>query len=128
MGETVISQSCKISQKRQDTDAYRYFLSEMILYKGFTDETELGSNDEDKCKQLYIQNEVAIQEVKRILLPYAQGVEESRHFAEEALQENEGEKSNIGNILDPEQEKENDESQDFEEIHEDLIHMNPDAL
>ena len=100
----------------------------MILYKGFTDETELGSNDEDKCKQLYIQNEVAIQEVKRILLPYAQGVEESRHFAEEALQENEGEKSNIGNILDPEQEKENDESQDFEEIHEDLIHMNPDAL
>ena len=35
--------AARFHKKRQDTDPYRFFLSEMILYKGFTNETELGS-------------------------------------------------------------------------------------
>ena len=54
-----------------------------MLYKGFTDEEDLGVNDENKCKNLYLRNKDAIQEVKRHLLPYAQAVEEARHYVEE---------------------------------------------
>ena len=40
----------RIHKKRQDTDPYRYFLSELMLYTAYTDEQELGCDDEERCK------------------------------------------------------------------------------
>ena len=64
------------------------------------------------------------------LLPYAQAVEEARHYVTEALQNSDLEsgKINIGNILDPEQEKEILECDDADEMHPDFVHVNPDDL
>ena len=56
--------AARIHKKKQDTDPHRYFLSELMLYKGFQDENELGANDEAKCRDLYFQNEEAIKFVK----------------------------------------------------------------
>ena len=47
----------RIHKKRQDTDPNRYFLSELMLYMAYTDEQELGCDDEERCKELYLQNQ-----------------------------------------------------------------------
>ena len=86
--------AARFHNKRQDTDPYRYFLSELMLYKGFTDEDELGINNEDTCKNLYFKHKDAIQDVKMHLLPYAQAVEEARHYVTEALQNSDLESEN----------------------------------
>jgi hypothetical protein len=36
----------RIHKKREDTDPHRYFLSELMLYTAYTDEQELGCDDE----------------------------------------------------------------------------------
>ena len=115
----------RFHKKREDTDPYRYFLSELMLYKGFTDEKELGSQDEVKCRNLYVSHKEALQEVKNSLLPYAQGVEEARYYEEEALKE---ENAKIGTILDVEKEQEIAECEDIDGIHPDFAHLNPDEL
>ena len=48
-----------------------------MLFKGFTNENEIGSQDEDKCRDIYIKHKEALQEVKQALLPFAKGVEEA---------------------------------------------------
>ena len=64
----------RIHKKKEDTDPHRYFLSELMLYTAYTDEQELGCDDEKKCRDLYLENRENIQYVKRHLLPFAQGV------------------------------------------------------
>ena len=92
----------------------------------YTDETDLGCDDEKKCRQLYLENKENIQYVKRYMLPFAQGVEEARHYVQEAMK-NGNEPQNIGNTLDPEMEKDVLECQAEEEIaHPDFVQMNPD--
>lgn len=60
------------------------------------------------------------------MLPFAQGVEEARHYLQEAMK-NDNEHQNIGNLLDPEMEKELIESQLEEEtIHPDFVQIHPD--
>ena len=49
-------------------------------------EEELGVDDENECTNLYLKHKDAIQEVKKHLLPYAQAVQEARHYVEEILQ------------------------------------------
>ena len=44
----------RIHKKREDNDPHRFFLSELMLYTGFTNEEQLGSNDEKKCLELYM--------------------------------------------------------------------------
>ena len=61
----------RIHKKREDIDPHRYFLSELMLYMAYTDEKELGSEDEEKFKQLYLENRENIQYVKRHILPFA---------------------------------------------------------
>ena len=52
--------AARIHKKKEDTDPHRFFLSELILYKGFTDEKELGCDDEQKCMESYLENFEAI--------------------------------------------------------------------
>ena len=119
----------RIHKKKEDIDPHRYFLSELMLYRGFTNEEEIGANDEELCIKLYIDKEEQIQSVKSYLLPFAKGVEEARQNVKDANEEGDTKHSTIGKILDPEQEKENSECQDEEEIiHPDFCHLNPDDL
>ena len=56
-------------------------------------------------------------------MPFAQGVEEARHFVQQAMNI----EKNVGDQLDPTQEQENLECQDGEDLmHPDFIQMNPD--
>ena len=118
----------RIHKKRQDTDPNRYFLSELMLYMAYTDEQELGCDDEERCKELYLQNQENIQYVKRYLLPFSQGVEEARHYVEEAMKETD-QAQTIGNMLDPQHEQEILECQEEEDLlHPDFVQVNPDNL
>ena len=40
--------AARIHKKRQDNDPHRFFLSELMLYTGYTDERQLGCDDETK--------------------------------------------------------------------------------
>ena len=93
--------AARIHKKKQDTDPHRYFLSELMLFYGFTDEHDLGCDDEVKCRNLYLEKKDSIQFVKSQLMPYAQGVEEARHYVEQAKQNEEQEDHNIGEVVDP---------------------------
>ena len=44
----------RVHKKREDTNPHRYFLSELMLYTAYTDEEELGCDDEEKCRKLYL--------------------------------------------------------------------------
>ena len=99
-----------------------------MLYKGFTNEEQLGSQDETLCRNLYIESKNAIQEVKNILIPFAAGMEEARYYVAEALNNIDAQPSNVGTILDPEKEQEIEDCQDIDSIHPDFIQLNPDDL
>ena len=122
--------AARMHKKREDTDPHRFFLSELMLYRGFTKEEELGCDDEDKCRKLYFDNKEAIQFVKKHLMPFAQGVEEARHYVEQAMQDDGRDNGrNIGAVLDPELEQEIEECMLGEEqIHPDFAQLNPDDL
>ena len=118
--------AARIHKKKEDTDPHRFFLSELILYMGFTDEKELGCDDEQKCRELYLENFEAIQFVKSRMLPFAQGVEEARYNVQQAMQNDGQVSANIGEVLDPEQEQEIEECEEGEEVpHPDYAHLNP---
>ena len=118
----------RVHKKKEDNDPHRYFLSELMLYTAYTDEQELGCDDEKKCRDLYLENRENIQFVKRHLLPFAQGVEEARYYVEETLR-NDTEGQNIGNLLDPQLEQDLLECQDEEElIHPDFLEDDPDDI
>ena len=119
--------AARIHKKKEDTDSHRYFFSELMLFHGFTDEDDLGCDDEDKCKNLYLEKKDAIQFVKSHLMPFAQGVEEARHYAEQARQNWEQSEDKTGDKLDPEQEQENEECNEGEDqLHPDYSQLNPD--
>ena len=120
--------AARFHRKREDNDPHRYFLSELMLYKGFTNELEIGSQDETKCRDLYTKHKEDLHDVKHLLLPFAKGVEEARYFVEAARREENEENLKIGTILDAEKEQEIIECQDAEEIHPDFAHLDPDAL
>ena len=121
--------AARVHKKKEDTDPHRFFLSELILYKGFTDENDLGCNDQDKCRKIYLDNFEAIQFVKSRMMPFAQGVEEARYHVELAKQSEGQVSGNIGEVLDPEQEQEIEECQEGEENpHPDFVQLNPDQL
>ena len=76
----------------------------------------------------FFQNREIIQYVKRHLIPYAQGVEEARHFVEEAMK-NDLADQNVGKELDPQHEQEILECQTEEDfLHPDFVQVNPDNL
>ena len=119
--------AARIHKKKQDTDPHRYFLSELMLFHGFKDEHDLGSNDEDKCRNLYLEKKDALLLVKSYMMPFAQGVEEARHYVEQAKQNEEQSDDNVGEELDPEHEQEQEECEEGEDqIHPDFVHLNPD--
>ena len=121
--------AARFHKKREDNDPHRYFLSELMLYTGYTDEEQLGANDEKRCRDIFLEKQDAIQFVKSHLMPYTEGVEEARHYVQEAMKEERTSANNIGDQLDPEQEREIIECEDNEEtLHPDFVQVNPDEM
>ena len=122
--------AARMHKKREDNEPHRYFLSELMLYTGYTDEQQLGANDEKKCRDLYLKKKDAIQFVKSHLMPFTQGVEEARHYVQEAMKEDRTSTNNVGDELDPEQERDILECNEDEEVllHPDFVQVNPDEL
>ena len=50
-----------------------------MLYTGYTDEEQLGCDDEQKCCELYLKMKDAIQHVKMHMMPFTDGVDKARH-------------------------------------------------
>ena len=63
-------------------------------------------------------------------MPFTQGVEEARHYVQEAIKEDRTSTNNAGDKLDPEQEREIMECNEDEEVllHPDFVQVNPDQL
>ena len=117
----------RIHKKRENNDAHRYYLSELLLFTSYTNESELGCDDEDKCRQLYFDKKDSIKYVKSHILPFAQGLEEARYYMEE-ITKNEEDKRNIGEDLDPTLEQELQDLDEEETVHPDFTHINPDEI
>ena len=66
--------AARIHKKRADTDPHRFFLSELMLYTGYTDEQQLGCDDEAKCREIYLKKQNDILFVKNLMMPFTQGV------------------------------------------------------
>ena len=80
-------------------------------------------------KELYFKKKDAIDSVKRLMMPFMQGVEEARHYVEAAKQDENERSNNIGNELDPEQEQEIVDCQEIEEtLHPEFVQVNPDNV
>ena len=119
--------AARIHKKRQDNDPHRFFLSELMLYTGYTDEEQLGANDEEKCLNLYLEKQDAINLIKSYMMPYAQGVEEARFQVEQAMKDEAASTRNVGDTLDPEKEKEiADCNYGDDEMHPEFLQLNPD--
>ena len=115
----------RIHKKREDTDPVKYFLSEMFLYKPFIDEKDLGSNDDQRCIELYHELKDDIDYVKSKIMPYTSGIEEARYYMEETAKNNES-KISVGDILDSQNEQDNTECFDLkEDPHPDFLHLDP---
>ena len=79
--------------------------------------------------ELYLEKQEGIKYVKKLNIPFAQGVATVRHFVQEAKNiENELAKD-IGNELDPTLEQDILEcKEDEDHIHPDFVQVNPDEL
>ena len=118
----------RIHKKKKDVNPNEYFLSELLLFTPYTDEDELGPNEEEKCRNLYQDRQESIQYVKSKLLPFAQGIEEARFYMEQTTNYDEN-SHQIGNILDGQNEQDNDICREEEEIpHPDFLHLDPDNI
>ena len=118
----------RIHKKKKDIDPHRYFLSELILYHNYTSEQDLGCDDEQRCRDLYMSNKENISFVKKMMLPYVDEVDEARYYVEQA-KEHEQKVHNIGDTLDSQLEQDVVECQDEEEhIHPDFVQVDPENL
>ena len=82
---------------------HEWHYSELLLYLPFNDENELHPNDLEKCLGLYLDKIDSVTKIKKQVMPYLDGVIEAREKAEEFI-------SSIGDELDSNKEKENDEA------------------
>ena len=117
----------RIHKKKESNDAHRFFLSELLLFTAYTTETELGCDNEEECRNLYLNKMESIQYVKNHLLPFSEGLEEARYYVEE-LSKTEKDKRNIGDVLDPTLEQEINNSDDEDIPHPDFTIVNPDEI
>ena len=126
---------------KYDNDAHEFFYSELLLFYPWRNEEELFADDENKCKQLYgkcdlfpetIINEegteltlTKIDTVKRKLFPHLKDVEQGR----EMVSKFDFDKASIGNEINPEGEKQEEEDNDIgTEDAEEFAGLNPDGL
>ena len=107
---------------------HEYYYAQLQMYSPFNSETELEPDDLEKCKLLFNQrslhnDQLKIQNVKSVLMPHLEYVEEGVARAEEMVE------SNVGATLDPELEQDNDDCEDIGVTeHQDFIFKDPTDL
>ena len=91
---------------RQINETHEYVYSEMELYHIFENsgERKRCEEDFDYCYDLYQKNRAIIKHVKKKVMPFLNQVEEGLELAEQIVEDPE-----IGNELDPEGEKDNED-------------------
>ena len=105
----------RMHKHKKSENPHEYYYSEMQLYKPFRHESELIPDDLSKCKQKYEKNIKTILNIKGQVMKHLAEVEKGRERAEEILA------NEIGNILDPANEQENEDA-----AAEDVILEHPD--
>ena len=112
-------------KKRFNVNPHRYYLAELMLYHPFRDESELFPDDEEKCEQLYLENEHKIKRVKAQLMPFLESVDEAQQIYQEKREKEERDIEEVmGADLDPEMEQEvADGEEEEEEDHPDYYHI-----
>ena len=106
---------------KKGENPHEYYYSQMQLYLPFTDESELLPDDQRACIQKYTEKEKEIIEIKGQVIKHLAEVEKGRERAEEILA------NDVGNILDPTNEQENEDaaSEDVILEHPDLHVLDP---
>ena len=91
----------RIHKFKMDTETHDYCLSELELFHIFEDEMERKKCEEDIefCYDTYMANQKDIMYVKKKSMPFMNAVEEAMETAQEIMH------NDIGDILDPENEK-----------------------
>ena len=111
----------RMHKHKKSENPHEYYYSEMQLYTPFRHESELIPEDLSKCKQKYEKNIKTILNIKGQVMKHLAEVEKGRERAEEILA------NEIGNILDPANEQENEDAAAEEVIleHPDLHVLDP---
>ena len=97
----------RIHKFKMDTETHDFCYSQLELYYIFKDEVERKRCEEDVqfCYQTYMDNQEDINYMKRKAMPYMNYVEDAMETAQEIVN------NDIGDVLDPENEKDNEDAQ-----------------
>ena len=100
----------------------KYFLSELLMYVPFRDESEFLYNNDEEIEKIFHANEDRIKSIKGKVMEHLEDVEEARYYVEEAQKKLDLEE--IGKKLDAAKEQDNAECQNEEEqLHPDYAHI-----
>ena len=122
------SSVARIRKYNQTKDPHEFYISELQLYRPFTNESELQPESLENCKALFDEisehnRERKITNVKRILMEHLESVVEGTEKAQELID------SNVGDVLDPANEQDNHEcEEDGVTEDNDFVFKNPDDI
>ena len=130
-GEPIILQkrtfprAIRLFKKRFTANPHKFYLEQLMLFHPFRNEEELFPDDEEKCEELYLQNEDNIKRVKAKLMPFWESVEEAQQIYKENREKEERDIEEVmGADLDPEMEQEvADGKEEDDEDHPDYYHI-----
>ena len=120
----------RLYKQRLTANPHKFYLAELMLYHPFRREEELFPDDEEKCEELFKQNDVKIKRVKAELMPFMESVDEAQQLYEENRENEEMDiVEAMGPELDPEWEQEDADGEDEEdEDHSDYYHLDPNQV
>ena len=108
---------------KQESNAVRYFLQELMLYTSYDEKTYNEWHDDEKCIEAYLLAEEEIKCVKKQVMEWLEDVEEGRYYVEECLK-NQVDTTEIGENLDAEKEQDisdcEAEGNEFDPLYEHL--------
>ena len=115
----------RLYKQRFTANPHKFYLEQLMLFHPFRDEEELFPDDEEKCEELYLQNEDNIKRVKAMLMPFWESVDEAQQIYQENREKEERDIEEVmGADLDPEMEQEvADGEEEEEEDHPDYYHI-----
>ena len=130
-GEPIILQkrtfprAIRLYKKRFTANPHKFYLEQLMLFHPFRNEEELFPDDEEKCEELYLQNEDNIKRVKAMLMPFWESVDEAQQIYQENREKEERDIEEVmGADLDPEMEQEvADGEEEEDEDHPDYYHI-----
>ena len=117
-------------KKKIERNPHMFYLQQLMLFHPFRDESELFPDDEEKCINLYLKNEVKIKRAQAELMPFLESVNDAQKLYQENREKEERDIEEVmGAELDPEMEQEAaDADEEDEEEHPDYYHIDTDQV